>query len=65
MQMVGEELIQSVTACFKSFLPAREIVHEAYKRRFELHPGGQLMELSEVFSTSKPVSLCQLTLDLF
>ena len=47
MKIVGPELIENVLYTYKGWLPAREIVENAIKNRFEIHKSGQILKLSQ------------------
>ena len=47
MECVGKELIESVLFIYKGWLPAREIVADSIKNRFEIHKSGQILKLNQ------------------
>jgi len=46
MAMTGVDFTQFVQYNAKAWLPAREVVEEAIKKRFEVHPSGEVIVLS-------------------
>ncbi|KAL3318977.1 hypothetical protein Ciccas_002354 [Cichlidogyrus casuarinus] len=51
MRMVELEFDQAVNFIFRSWLPARSLVKEAYDKRFSSHPSGKLI----IFSKDPPI----------
>jgi len=42
-QFVGEQFISELTDLHSSWLPARAVVREAFAKRYQVHPSGQIL----------------------